>query len=244
MGLLRKLINRQGKRVKATCSLVLVAAGSGSRMEGVHKILYPLDGIPVFIRSLIPFEQSHLIGEIIVVARQEDLEEISKLCVEYKLKKVRAVITGGESRTESVQNGLEAVSPKAELIAIHDGARPFVTQEVISQVITRAKRCSAAAPAIPVKDTIKTAKGAIIEQTLPREELFAVQTPQVFEAALIKVAIGNALKEKRIITDDCSAVEQLGVRVALTKGSEENIKVTTQMDLRFGEAILAGRISL
>ena len=129
-------------------------------------------------------------------------------------------------------------SDQAELIAIHDGARPLVSQEVLERAIVRAAQCGAAAPAVPVKDTIKRARDGMVEATLNRSELFAIQTPQVFQGDLIRTALIKALEEGAELTDDCSAVERLGIGVALTQGDYRNLKITTPEDLAVAEALL------
>lgn len=144
---------------------------------------------------------------------------------------------GGDTRTASVLAGVREAEEGASLIAVHDGARPLVSQSVLEQVILRARECGAAAPAVPVKDTLKQAKDGVVTATPDRASLYAVQTPQVFEAALIRTALTKALEEGASLTDDCSAVERLGVGVALTRGDYRNIKITTPEDLAIGEAL-------
>ena len=138
-------------------------------------------------------------------------------------------------------SGIRSASPEAELIAVHDGARPFVTQEVLEEVIRKAAECGAAAPAVPVTDTVKRAKDGVVEETLDRETLFAIQTPQVFEASLLKAALQKAAEEGVALTDDCGAVERLGMRISLTRGDRANLKLTTPTDLDLGLGILIGR---
>lgn len=164
-----------------------------------------------------------------------------QLCKDFALQKVRKLVVGGATRTQSVLAGVRETDPAADVIGVHDGARPFVTPEVLEQVILRAAECGAAAPAVPVHDTIKRAAGGLVEETLNREELFAVQTPQVFEPSLIKAALQKAAEEGAALTDDCAAVERLGMTVCLTRGSDENIKITTPADLNLGLGILNGR---
>lgn len=223
------------------CAAVVVAAGSSTRMEGLDKIMLPLCGDPVIVHTLRALEYSLLIQEIVVVTREDLIVPVSKLCADNFLTKVTKVIVGGETRAHSVQNGIAEVSEKAQLIAIQDGARPLLTAQVLEDVVRAAARCGAAAPAIPVKDTIKRAANGIVEETPERACLFAVQTPQVFEADLIRAALHQAVTRHLAVTDDCSAVEQLGMKVTLTAGSEENIKITTPTDLRIAEAIIRGR---
>lgn len=225
------------------CAAVVAAAGSSARMGGEDKIMLPLMGEPVIVHTLRALEYCPYIQEIIVVTREELIVPLSKLCADYFLTKVSKVLLGGDTRTRSVRLGVAEVSDKAELIAIHDGARPLVTPEVLEDVILTAARCAAAAPAIPVKDTIKRAADGIVTQTPDRSELFAVQTPQVFEADLIRAALQQAVEEDVPLTDDCAAVERLGMKVTLTRGAEENIKITTPSDLAVAEALLQWRES-
>ena len=152
-----------------------------------------------------------------------------------------AIAEGGMTRVHYVMNGLSHVSNKNGLVAIHDGARPLVTPEIIDDTISKAVTYHAAAPAIPVKDTIKTAQNHIVTATPDRTSLFAVQTPQVFDYDLLRGALQKALETNTAITDDCSAVEALGMSVYLSRGSEENIKITTPLDVTLAEAILQRR---
>ncbi len=178
------------------------------------------------------------ITEIIVVTREDLIVPVGQLCKDAALSKVRKVVLGGETRTASVLAGIREADPAAELIAIHDAARPLVTQGVINAAVEKAAVLGAAAPAVPVKDTIKRASDGVVESTPDRESLFAVQTPQVFEHGLILGALEKAIADGAQITDDCSAVERLGVPVHLTAGSYENIKLTTPEDVTVAEAIL------
>ena len=232
---------RKKKTASPLCSAVVVAAGSARRMEGIDKILTPLGELPVLVHTLYAFQDCPVIGEVIVVTREDLLVEVSRLCKDFALDKVRKVIVGGAERIHSVQAGLREVDPEAELIAIHDGARPLVTSEVIEEAIAAAVRSGAAAPAIPVIDTIKRWEDGLAVETVDRSTLRAVQTPQVFEAGLIRAATQKALEDGELLTDDCGAVERLGKKVTLTQGSRENIKITTPLDLVLGEAILTAR---
>lgn len=237
------LFKRKKQAQVPYCAAVVAAAGSSARMGGEDKIMLPLMGEPVIVHTLRALEYCPYIQEIIVVTREELIVPLSKLCADYFLTKVSKVLLGGDTRTRSVRLGVAEVSEKAELIAIHDGARPLVTPEVLEDVILTAARCAAAAPAIPVKDTIKRAADGIVTQTPDRSELFAVQTPQVFEADLIRAALQQAVEEDVPLTDDCAAVERLGMKVTLTRGAEENIKITTPSDLAVAEALLQWRES-
>lgn len=230
------LFRRKKKEAGPLCSAVIVAAGSSSRM-GFDKVLAELGEEPVIVRSIEAFQQAPGISEIVVVTREDLVPEVARLCQQFQLTKVTKVIRGGESRTQSARLGTLEASRDMPLIAIHDGARPFVTVEVIEAAVAQAAKNGAAAPAIPVKDTIKVAKDGMVEQTLDRAVLYAVQTPQVFDASLIRAALQKALDEGVELTDDCAAVERLGMKVVLTAGDERNIKLTTPVDLLVGEGL-------
>ena len=224
------------------CAALVAAAGSSSRMGGINKLLEPLDGIPVLVRTLTALQQAELVDEIIVATREEDLMEISRLCRTYGIAKCSKVVRGGEDRLHSVLMAALEASPETELLAVQDGARPLVTPEVIDRAVKAAARCGAAAPAVAVKDTIKTVReDGSVENTPDRSTLRAVQTPQVFEASLLKAALQDAAEKNVSVTDDCSAVERLGKVVFLVEGDEENMKITTPVDLVLAEAILRDR---
>lgn len=235
------LFGRKKKPLSPRCTAVVPAAGSSTRMEGRDKVLLQLGDYPVLARTLRALCDCALIHEIVVVTREELIVPISQMCRDFELDKVSHIVVGGETRTQSVLNGIRQADPSSELIAIHDGARPFVTQEVLEAVIRKAADHGAAAPAVPVTDTIKRARGGVVEETLDRDTLFAVQTPQVFEASLIKAALQKAVEEGAALTDDCAAVERLGMSVALTQGDPANLKLTTPVDLDLGLGILNGR---
>ena len=224
--------------MKQGCSAVIVAAGTAQRMCGIDKIMTPLGSVPLLLRTLRALAASEKFTDFIIVTRKELMQEVKELC-ERDAKGFCAVIEGGSSRAESVLRGLEAV--RTELVAIHDGARPLVTVRVIEEVIAAAAQYGAAAPAIPVHDTIKVARNGIVMQTPDRSALFAVQTPQVFRTEAIRRALQAALAQNLPLTDDCSAMEAAGYPVHLTAGEEENLKITVPSDLILAEAILKRR---
>ena len=240
MGLFDRL-RKKRKAPHVKCTAIVPAAGSATRMEGQDKVLSTLGDWPVLIHTLKALEGSRLIDEIVVVTRGDLIVSVGQLCKDYALAKVTKVVAGGDTRTRSVLCGIVEASADAALIAIHDGARPLVPPEVVDEAILRAAECGAAAPAVPVKDTIKRADGGLVEQTLERNTLFAVQTPQVFDRDLILGALKKAEEDGARLTDDCAAVERIGMTVALTLGSYENIKITTPIDLILAEAILQER---
>ena len=221
------------------CTALVAAAGSSSRMGGVNKLLELLDGVPVLVRTLTALQRAERVDEIVVATREEDLVAISQLCRTYGITKCTKVIRGGEDRVHSVLLAALEADPKSELLAVQDGARPLVTPELIDRVVELAGRCGAAAPAVPVKDTIKVVDGShMVEATPERARLRAVQTPQVFQADLLKAALQSALDQEAAVTDDCSAVERLGKPVVLTEGDERNLKITTPVDLVIAQALL------
>lgn len=231
------------KTLPKSCSVVVVAAGSARRMEGIDKILTNLGELPVLVHTLYAFQDCDCFDEIIVVTREDLLVEVSRLCQHYGLDKVKKVVVGGQERTHSVRNGLHEVKPDAQLIAIHDGARPLVTQKILEKTVLRAGIDGAAAPAIPVTDTIKQVNGDMqTTGTVDRSSIYAVQTPQIFQSGLIKAAVEKAIADGEVLTDDCACVERLGMKVTLTEGSKENIKITTPFDLLLGCAILESRV--
>lgn len=218
------------------CGAVIVAAGSASRMGGIDKVMAPLGGTPMVARTAAAFQNCDAIAEIVIVTRPDLIRPISALCA--GMDKVRAVVAGGSSRQESVWLGLNALSEDIQLAAIHDGARPLVSNLVIDRTVRAANSYGAAAPAVPVKDTIKVVKGGLVEKTPERATLQAVQTPQVFDFDLLRGALKKAEEEKAAVTDDCSAVERLGMKVKIVEGDERNLKVTTPMDLKIAEMLL------
>lgn len=216
------------------CGAVIVAAGSASRMGGIDKVMAQLGGEPMIARTARQFQNCDAISEIVIVTREDLILPISGLCKD--MDKVKAVVAGGSSRQESVSLGLNALSDKVRLAAIHDGARPLVTWQVIDRVVRAANTYGAAAPAVPVKDTIKVVEGRVVKSTPDRSTLFAVQTPQVFDFDLLRGALKQAEGEN--LTDDCAAVEKLGMKVKIVEGAEENIKITTPMDLKIAAMLL------
>ena len=223
------------------CSAVIVAAGSSQRM-GSDKIMADLGGIPVLVRTLRAFQRSDVVKEIIVVTRAEKIEEIADLCKNHGIDKVSKVICGGATRTESCLAGVSEVDSKAKLIAIHDGARPLVSQDLILRTVYAAQEHMAAVPAIKSTDTLKLVdQNSLVIGGVDRERTVRVQTPQVFRADLIKGALTDAMNKKLKLTDDCSAMERIGVKTYVVPGDEDNIKLTTPRDFLIARSILEER---
>ena len=218
------------------CGAVIVAAGTASRMGGIDKVMAELDGEPMILRTVRTFQTCDAIKEIVVVTREDLVLPIMRLCAGFD--KVQAVVSGGATRQESVQLGLNAMSNKVKLVAVQDGARPLVTEAVIDRAVRAAHTYGAAAPAVPVKDTIKVVTGGVIKETPDRAALQAVQTPQVFDFDLLRGALKKVAVDGAAVTDDCSAVERLGMSVKIVEGDERNIKVTTPIDLKIAKLLL------
>ena len=228
------------KKQDISCTAVIAAAGSSSRMGAEDKLFIDIHGIPVLAHTLMAFENCVYISEIIIVAREQSIQLIGDICSSYNIDKASQIVFGGETRLHSVLNGVLAVSDSAEIIAIHDGARPCISTEIIERTIESAKKYHAAAPAVPVSSTLKRVKSDYILETVDRDSLFEVQTPQVFDADLIKAALSNAKNKSIGVTDDCQAVEIIGATVRIIEGSRLNIKLTTPEDIAIAQAILKG----
>lgn len=231
-----------GKRKKkpalpAVCA-VIVAAGSSRRMGGENKLLLPLDDAPVLAHTLSAFEKCAAIRDIVLVCREQDILPYSDLARAFGISKLRTVTRGGDSRTASVLAGITAAPEDTGLVAVHDGARPLVSEAVITEAVYAAAEYGAAAPVVPVKDSIKRIQDGNIAADVPRDTLAAVQTPQVFDRALLTRALQTAARDNRSFTDDCAAVEAMGQAVRATHGSYENIKITTPEDILVAEAFL------
>ena len=222
------------------CTAVVVAAGASSRM-GQDKLLLEVLGKSVILRSLEALEQSSAIDEIIIVTRQERLEEMAGIARDGGISKLSMVLVGGSTRTESALAGVSEADKRAKIICIHDAARPFVSHEIIEECVHQAVLYNAACPVIPVKDTIRVAEKGVAVLTPKREDTYAVQTPQAFNADIIKAALTSAVSSGLSYTDDCAAVEAMGVKVRVTPGSEDNIKITTPLDIPLAESIAMGR---
>jgi len=224
---------------KPFSSAVIVAAGSSARMGGEDKLFIPLCGIPVLGRTLLAFEHCKSVSEIVVVTKPSSIDKVKSLCSELEITKLKIVVHGGGTRAESVKNGVAAVSESCDFVAIHDGARPLVTVDDIDRCAADAFHCGGAVLAVPVVDTIKYGKkNGFVEYTPVREKLFAVQTPQIFDAAVYRAAMERAFKELSDWTDDSRIFENDARKVFLTPGSRTNIKITSPEDIVIAEALL------
>ncbi len=215
---------------------VIVAAGNSTRM-GTPKQFIPLNERPLIAYTLAAFEQCAAIGEIVIVAQEEHHSRLRDIAATYGITKLSAIVCGGSTRQQSVRNGVNVCH--ADYVAIHDGARPLVTPEIIERVIQGAVQYGAAAAAVHVKDTVKIAdENGLVIETPDRATLWNVQTPQIFEKALYERALEHAIAQGLDLTDDCQLIEAIGQPVKLVEGSYTNIKVTTPEDVPFAEELL------
>lgn len=220
---------------------IVVAAGNSTRMGGVNKQFLTLGDIPVLVRTLRAFSLCPLIDEIVVAARESDIAEMFSLVKSYAIEKVTDIVRGGETRQESVFAAIGCASPQAEYFAIHDGARPLVSQNVIFDTVEAAFAVGAAATGVRVKDTIKVVnQNGVIVDTPDRATLWAVHTPQVFSRELY-IRAADEVPNSADFTDDCKLIEAFGHNVHMIEGSYENIKITTPEDVLLAEGILRGR---
>lgn len=218
---------------------IIVAAGSGKRFgSDIPKQFLNLQGKPLIIHTIERFEQCELVDEIILVLSPGEIESFKSLLSPYSFAKITQLVEGGEIRAESVRNGLNSVnSETAEVIAVHDGARPLVSVHEIFETIKAAQRTGAACLVASVTDTIKQIENGVITRTVDRENLVKALTPQCFDYKLLKRAFENDIFDERV-TDECFLVEKLGVKIEVVEGSPKNIKITHEEDLRIAEMII------
>lgn len=225
-----------------TAALIL-AAGSSTRMGGkTSKQFLTLDGKPVLAHTLLAYQRSPLITEIIIAAKETDVDAVVAICNDYGISKLTAVVLGGANRQESALRAFSVIGPEIRYVAIADGARCLVTPTEIEMVCGAAYRKKAASAGTRITGTVKrtTGSGAVLE-TLDRETLWEAQTPQVFHIGLYAAAQNRAANENFLATDDNALIERLGYRVQMVECSRDNIKLTTPDDLLLAEAILARR---
>ena len=233
-------LNKLSHYYELKCSVVIVAAGTSERM-GRDKISFELGGKTVLERCVSAFENCEEVDEIVVVTRSEVLEQVADIIAGAGFKKVSKVVKGGLTRQESALIGVSELNSKTMLVAIHDGARPFVKIELIKALIDCASKHRSAIPVLPVAETVKICENGMVTGDTDRDKLFRVQTPQVFDKDILKGALTHCIEKNIAVTDDSSAVELMGFKPCTVEGDTENIKLTTPFDLLVGEAILKQR---
>jgi 2-C-methyl-D-erythritol 4-phosphate cytidylyltransferase len=219
---------------------IIAAAGQGRRLGGRQaKQFLELAGVPVIIHTLRRFEQCASIHEVVVVLPQADAAGFLALASKYGLRKLGRVVPGGLTRAESVWRGLQAIRPQtAEIVAVHDGVRPFVTPEEIERTVRAAETSGASILAAPVVDTIKEVRGLEVARTVDRSSLRRALTPQCFRYSILRRAYEQSGSLGEDATDDSLLVERLGVTVTIVEGDSRNIKITRPEDLAIGEILL------
>ncbi|MDQ2087619.1 2-C-methyl-D-erythritol 4-phosphate cytidylyltransferase [Herbivorax sp. ANBcel31] len=228
------------KKNKSFVSVVVVAGGKGTRMNmDINKQYVCIGEKPVLARTLSVFEENDIINEIILVVSKDEMFYCKENIIDkFDFKKIKHLVTGGAERQNSVFKGLMEVSKQSDIVVIHDGARPFVNDEIIKNSIEEVLKFGAVTAAVPVKDTIKSAYDGFVEKTYDRKTLWSIQTPQVFLYDTIMKAHEKANKENITSTDDTSLTEMMGVKTRIVKGSYDNIKITTREDLTFAKAVI------
>lgn len=223
-------------------SAIILAAGSSTRMNGQSKQFIDLCGLPIVARSVMEFDRSPCIDEIIIVVKKDEIELYEGFAEKYGIKKPLKVVEGGQTRQESARFGSDVVSAKAKFVAIHDAARCLITREMIYKACHGAYLHGGAILAIKATDTVKIGdKSAFIESTPERKHTWQAQTPQVFKTNAFRAAAYVARDEKFEGTDDASLLEHIRIPVKLVEGSRENIKITEPCDIYFAEAVLRAR---
>lgn len=223
-------------------SVILVCAGNATRMQGTNKILLPLGNSNVIGNTMTAFQNCPQVTELVIVAREQDHQTIRETAEKCGISKLKAIVTGGDTRQKSVMAGISAISKDTDLIAIHDGARPLVRTAQISQVIHDAAVFGGATLGVPVKDTIKVVNDNLIVDTPVRSSLYQTQTPQVFRRSLYFEALTFANAHNLDFTDDCQLAESIGCKVYMSQGDYTNIKITTPEDIAIARLLLAQRI--
>lgn len=235
------------------CGAVIVAAGSGTRMQPayktgrdqVNKVFLMLNGDPILSHTLSAFENCNFIDEIVLVTRECDIVDCKAICDDYGITKLKTITAGGQTRQESVRKGLGELSPQMQFAAIHDAARCLITPDEIASAVVAAHEFDGAALGIPCKDSLKAVdEEKNIISTVDRDRIWQVQTPQVFSTKKIIAAHNLAAQTDFTATDDCAVAENYGMRIKMVQGSYANIKITTPEDLLFAEGYLAGKDAL
>lgn len=214
---------------------IIVSAGKGTRMGSeIPKQYMTIAGKTILETTLYKFDRDKLIDEIILVVNREDIDYVREE-IASNYEKVKVVLKGGKTRTESVYEGIKRLSENCKVVLIHDGVRPFISYRLINTCVEKAYKHKACVPVIDVIDTIKEVRNSYVEKTLDRAILKAVQTPQAFDADLIRNCYEKAINEDISFTDDASIVEYYGHKVKTVEGLSRNIKITTPLDLRVAE---------
>ena len=226
--------------------VIIVAAGNSTRMGGMNKVLADVGGKPVLAHTLEAFEQCTDIDSITIVTQEQFFNDIGAMQKKYSIKKIKNIVEGGKERQDSVFNGVVSLNNMKEddIVVVHNGSNPLVNAKEISECISEAEKHGAAVCAFPLKDTIKKVSGGFVEQTLSRENMWQMQTPQCVQYSVFKKAIGYAKKQKKYYTDDVALVEAIGKKVKIVQCSYRNIKITTPDDLEIAQKMLGNMVKM
>lgn len=221
-------------------SCIVAAGGSGTRMgAGVNKLFLEIDDVPVIAHTLSALEMSDAVTEIVIAAREEEIMYISELVSVFGITKVKTIVKGGATRAESVLSASKEVSADCDMVMIHDGARPFVTDAILSETVKSAEKFGAAACGVKPKCTLKSINdNDFITDTVDREKTIEIQTPQVFKKDLFDKMYALSTEILKSATDDCVLAEKCGAEIFVTEGSYKNIKITTPEDMEIAEIFL------
>ncbi len=218
---------------------IIAAAGKGTRFNpGRPKQFLEILGKPIIIYTLERFEHCAAIDEIVLVLSDAMLDEFAFISRRFEISKIKSIVVGGASRAESIKNGFDAVDPECEIVAVHDGARPLVSSDEITRTVEKAAEIGAACLVAPVTDTIKTIDGDLITGTVERTKLRRALTPQAFSYDILQRTLSESVLDDSV-TDECSLVEKLGIKIALVEGNQRNIKITHTDDLKMAELFLS-----
>ncbi len=225
--------------MKKHVTCIVAAGGSGTRMgTSINKLFLEIDEIPIIAYTLSALENTECINEIIISAKEEDIIFLSRLVETYAISKAKTIVKGGATRGESVLNASKEISPITDFVMVHDGARPFITNDVIEKTLDAAISFGAAACGVKPKCTLKAIDGDIIKETIDREKTVEIQTPQIFSKALFDKMYDFDTETIKNATDDCILAEKSGASIHITEGSYKNIKITTPEDIEMAEIFL------
>ena len=225
--------------MKKNVVCIVAAGGSGTRMgASVNKLFLEIDETPVIVHTLLALEDTEIIDEIIISAKEEDIIFLAELVSVFKISKVKTIVKGGATRGESILSASRELPEDADFVVVHDGARPLVSEEIIEETVNAAQHFGAAACGVKPKCTLKAIDEGFVSDTIDREKTVEIQTPQVFNKELFDEMYSLDLETIKSATDDCVLAEITGAKIFITEGSYKNIKITTPEDLKMAEIFL------
>lgn len=225
--------------MKRKVSCIVAAGGSGTRMgASINKLFLEINEVPVIAYTLSALEFCDEIDEIVISAREEDIRYLQEIVSSFSISKLKTIVIGGQTRGESVLSASKMVSPDCDVVMVHDGARPLVTDDIIKETINSAVYFGAAACGVKPKCTLKSVDEGFIKDTIDRENTIEIQTPQAFSKELFDAMYSFSVATIKVATDDCALAEKAGAKIFVTEGSYKNIKITTPEDIKMAEIFL------